>query len=111
MYAISVLIEKAIKSSPKDYKIAFSPTLCGFWVRIPLILWWQIHANFATGRIAYSRSSSIEGKEIAFKWATQMYEGRGKGADRSLRPAPPATPTLRARENLVMLIRGNIPRF
>lgn len=49
------------------------------------------------GRIAYSRNSSIEGKEIAFKWAMQIYEGRrGKedgGADRRppprRRPAPP----------------------
>jgi len=38
VYAISVSIEKATKSSPKYYKIAFSPTLCGFWVRISLIL-------------------------------------------------------------------------
>lgn len=30
------------------------------------------------GRIAYSRNSSIEGKEIAFKWAMQIYEGSAK---------------------------------
>lgn len=43
------------------------------------------NTNFVAGRIAYSRNSSIEGKEIAFKWAMQIYEGRrekGKGREK-----------------------------
>lgn len=86
----SVSIEEVTGSPPKGYKIAFSPGHWDLRARIPLILWREIHANFAAGRIAYSRNSSIEGKEIAFKWAMQIYEGREKGADRrALRPVRP----------------------
>lgn len=82
MDAVSVSMEEVTESPPKGYKIAFPPDFRDSRTRVSLILQREIHANFAAGRIAYSRNSSIERKEIAFKWAMQIYKGQEKGADR-----------------------------
>lgn len=73
MDAVNISMEEVTGLYWKVIKSLFLAVFGGLGrARIPLILRREVHANFAAGRIAYSRNSSIERKEIAFKWAMQI---------------------------------------